>query len=131
MESLRSNISAVLADTHTSTWAFCSAIEESAKCAEEGKPAQMLAQGLREWASYRNSARKEYESIIRSAQDQIQNIDENRSIYFSCNHDRVNEYNAKAETQLEIVRTVAYIIGLTGEQLQSLFAVVTKLEFKK
>ena len=131
MKSLIDNITAVIADTHTSTWAFCSAIEDSAKYFEEGKPAQMLAQGLREWASYRNSARKEYESIIRSAQDQIQNIDDNRSIYFGVNDDRVNEYNAKADTQLEIVRTVAFIIGLTGEQLQSLFAVVTKLEFKK
>ena len=91
----------------------------------------MLAQGLRDWASYRQSARKEYESIIKQSQNAISDIDNNQSIWFQLDSDRIKEYNAKADTQVEIVRTASYIIGLSNETLGQLFTIVSNLQFSK
>lgn len=120
---------------HKSVWGFCSAIEDTAtyegSTELSSRAISMLVQGLREWASYRQSARKEYESLIKQSQDAISNIDSNFSIHFDVDSDRVKEYNAKAATQVEIVRTASYIIGLSSETLAKLFAVVTTLQFAK
>lgn len=120
---------------HKSVWGFCSAIEDTAtyegSTELSSRATSMLVQGLREWSSYRQSARKEYESLIKQSQDCISNIDSNHSIYFDVDSDRVKEYNAKAATQVEIVRTASYIIGLSNETLAKLFAVVTTLQFAK
>jgi hypothetical protein len=125
-------IEIALLEEHRSVWAFCSAIEiDGVTTDPQVRATMMLSQALREWASYRQSARKEYESIIKSAQNQIDNIDANQSIYFGVDADRVREYNAKAETQVEMARTACYIIGLSNETLGKLFATVTTLQFAK
>jgi hypothetical protein len=127
-----SQIEIALLEEHRSVWAFCSAIEiDGVTTDPQVRATMMLSQALREWASYRQSARKEYESIIKSAQNQIDNIDANQSIYFGVDADRVREYNAKAETQVEMARTACYIIGLNNETLGKLFATVTTLQFAK
>ena len=131
MSSLVKTIETVLDQEHKSVWGFCSAIEDSGKYEEDSRSCSMLAQGLREWSSYREQARKEYESLIKQAQDAISNINSNYSIHFDIDSDRVKEYNAKAATQVEIVRTASYIIGLNSETLAKLFAVVTTLQFNK
>lgn len=131
MESVTKKIQALLEQEHTSVWAFCSEIEDAAKYFEEGKPCQMLASGLREWAYYQEQARKEYESIIKQAQDQIHFIDENLQTHFDINADRVKEYKEKAAKELKVVLTVSYIIGLDNDTTKALFALVTKLQFGK
>jgi hypothetical protein len=131
MSSLNKTIEAVLDQEHSSVWAFCSAIEESGKYLEDSRSCSMLAQGLREWASYRQSAHKEYESMIRRAKINIENLEGNFTIHSEVDADRVQEYNAKSLTQVEIVRTASYIIGLSHEAQAELFATVTKLQFNK
>ena len=122
----------LLQETHKSVWAFCTAIEETAKYDEDTRSTAMIAQGLREWASYRESARKEYEALIKQAQEQIRKIDHNNTIWDRyMDTDRVDGYNAKADTQVEIVRTACYIIGLNNESLGELFSIVTALQFNK
>jgi hypothetical protein len=131
MATLKTNIETAVLKEHKSVWAFCSALEECTKYHEDARSAGMLAQGLRDWASYRQSARKEYESIIKQSQNAISDIDNNQSIWFQLDSDRIKEYNAKADTQVEIVRTASYIIGLSNETLGQLFTIVSNLQFSK
>lgn len=131
----KTNIEWELLKEHKSVWQFCSALEDHATYEGDTNPTSraitMLVQGLREWASYRQSARKEYESIIKQSQNAMNDIDNNQSIWFQLDSDRVKEYNAKADAQVEIVRTASFIIGLTNETLGELFSTVTKLQFNK
>ena len=131
MSSLNKTIEAVLEQEHKSVYGFCSAIEDSGKYEEDSRSCSMLAQGLRQWASYREQARKQYETLVRQAQDKINDIDNNQTLFWELDSDRAKEYNVKADTQVEIVRTVSYIIGLSNETLTQLFATVTKLQFNK
>jgi hypothetical protein len=118
---------------HRSIWYFCEALEvEGQNTDPQVRATRMLSQALREWASYRESARKEYESLIKQAQEQIKKIDSNHSIWDRyMDTVRVDGYNAKSETQVEMARTASYIIGLSNETLGELFALVTKLQFNK
>jgi len=129
------HINAVILKEHTSVWAFCSKLEDVGVYTEQQTMGEravgMLVQGLREWASYRQSARKEYESLMRQAQDKINDVDNNQSIFWELDSDRVKEYNAKAAAQVEIAQTASYIIGLNNETLKQLFATVTTLQFAK
>ena len=132
MSSLVKTIETVLDQEHKSVWGFCSAIEDSGKYQEDSRTVAMIAQGLRQWSSYRESARKEYESLIKRAEEQIKKIDSNFDLFDRyMDTDRVNGYNAKADTQVEIVRTACYIIGVNNETLGKLFATVTTLQFSK
>lgn len=121
-----------LLEEHRSVWAFCSALEvEGQNTDPQVRATQMLAQGLREWASYRESAHKEYQSMIRRAKINMENLEGNFTIHSEVDADRVQEYNAKSLTQVEMVRTASYIIGLSHEAQAELFATVTKLQFNK
>lgn len=131
MSSLVKLIEAELHQEHKGVYGFCTAIEETAKYAEDSRATAILAQGLREWASYREQARKQYETLARQAQDKINEIDNNQTLFWELDSDRAKEYNVKADTQVEIVRTASYIIGLSNETLTQLFAIVTKLQFNK
>jgi len=117
---------------HKSVYAFRAALEIDGEATDpQVRATSMLAQGLREWVSYREQARKEYESLMKQSQDKINDIDNNQTIFWELDSDRVNEYNAKAATQVEVVRTASYIIGLSNETLGKLFAIVTTLQFSK
>lgn len=133
MQTAMKQMEAALLQEHKSVWAFCGSLEVDSENSYEAevKASHMMSQALRDWARYREFARKEYEAVIKSAQDAIKNIDNNQSIYFGINADRVAEYNAKADTQVEMARTAAYIIGLSNEKLGDLFAIITALQFKK
>jgi hypothetical protein len=124
-------IEEALLQEHQSVWAFCAALQvEGQNTDPQVRATMMLSEAVREWSSSRQFARKEYEIITKCAQEQINNIDNNFGIYFDVSTDRVQEYNAKALTQVEIARTASYIIGIDLETLGKLFAVATTLRFK-
>lgn len=129
------HINAVILKEHTSVWAFCSKLEDVGVYTEQRtigeRAVGMLVQGLRDWASYREQARREYESLMRQAQDKINDVDNNQTIFWELDSDRVKDYNAKAEAQVAITQTASYIIGLNNETLKQLFAIVTTLQFAK
>jgi hypothetical protein len=119
---------------HESVWSFCSALENTAThedAMEASRAVSMLVQALREWSSHRQSARNEYKSLMQTAQNRIDDIDNNLTIWYDMDTDRVKDYNTKAAIQVEIVTTAAYIIGLEGDTLKHLFAIITNLSFKK
>ena len=120
---------------HKSVWSFCSALEDTATYEGDmevcSRAVSMLVQGLREWSSHRQSARNEYKSLMQTAQHRIDDIDNNYSIWFDIDTDRIKDYNTKAAIQVEIVTSASYIIGLENETLKHLFAIITNLSFKK
>jgi hypothetical protein len=125
-------IEEALLQEHQSVWAFCTALEVDGNTTDpQVRATSMLSNAIRDWAQQRRYARKEYESIIKCAQEQINNIDNNFSIYFDVSTDRLQEYNAKALTQVETARTASYIIGIDLETLGKLFAVATTIDFGK
>jgi enoyl reductase-like protein len=125
-------IEIALLEEHRSVYALCSAIEiDGVTTDPQVRASFMISQGLREWASCRQSARKEYESLMRQSQDKINDIDNNQTLFWELDSDRVKEYNAKADKQVEMITAVSYIIGLSNETLKQLFATVTTLQFGK
>lgn len=128
MDTLKSKIEEAVLGEYDGVWKFCRALEiEGIDTDYEVRASWMLTQALKEWSSSRNYARKQYEDIKRQADINIGCIDDNQSIYFEINPDRVKEYNAKANAQVEIIKGIAYIIGLENETVQALFAVATKV----
>ena len=127
MKTLKSKIEQAVLGEYDGTWEFCRALDiEGDDTDPEVRASWMLTQALKEWRYSRNYARKQYEDIKRQADINIGCIDDNQSIYFEVNPDRVKEYNAKATAQVEVVKAVAYIIGLENETVQALFAALTK-----
>ena len=63
---------------------------------------------------------------MRACTNNIKTIDNNETINWEVDSDRVKEYNAKATAQFGIASAVAYIIGLENETVQALFAALTK-----
>ena len=117
---------------HKSLYAFCRAIEIDGVTTDPQVRASFnISQGLREWASCREQARKEYESLIRQSQDKINDIDNNQTLFWELDSDRVKDYNAKADKQVEMITATSYIIGLKNETLKQLFAIATTLQFAK
>jgi len=128
MDTLKSKIEEAVLGEYDSIYKFCRAlVTEGDDTDPEYRTASMLAEALREWSSSRDYARKQYEDIKRQADINIGCIDDNQSIYFEINPDRVKEYNAKANAQVEVIRGIAYIIGLEANTMQALFAVATKV----
>jgi hypothetical protein len=125
-------IEIALLEEHRSVYAFRSAIEVDGETTDpQVRATMMLGQALLEWASCRESARKEYESLMRQAQDKINDIDNNQTLFWELDSDRVKDYNAKADKQVELITSMSYIIGLKNETLKQLFATVTTLQFAK
>jgi len=128
MNTLKSKIEEAVLREYDSVWKFCGAIEmEGDDTDHEVRASWMITQALKEWSYSRDYARKQYEDIKRQADINIGCIDDNQSIYFEINPDRVKEYNAKANAQVEVIKGIAYIVGLEAKTVQALFAVATKV----
>jgi hypothetical protein len=133
MNTLKSKIEEAVLGEYDSIWKFCRALENGWSLKENdftetvNRTAFLLAQAVRDWSSSRQDARKCYEDIMRACADKIKTIDDNQTIFWEVDADRVKEHNAKATAQVEVVRGIAYIIGLEAETVQALFAVATKV----
>ena len=133
MNTLKSNIEEAVLGEYDSIWKFCRALEND-EAIKEGdftdsvnRTAYLLAQAVRDWSSSRQYARKCYEDMMRSCQNNINTIDNNQTIFWGVETGRVDEHNAKANGQVEVIRGLAYIIGLEANTVQALFAVATKV----
>jgi hypothetical protein len=127
MKTLKSKIEQAVLGEYDSIWKFCRALHiEGDDTDPEVRASWMLQQALSEYSSQRHYARKQYEDIMRACTNNIKTIDNNETINWEVDSDRVKEYNAKATAQVEVVKAVAYIIGLENETVQALFAALTK-----
>lgn len=128
MNTLKSKIEEAVLGEYDSIYKFCRALEmEGDDTDPENRTASMVAQAVREWSSSRQYARKCYEDMMRSCQNNINTIDNNQTIFWGVEAGRVDEHNAKANAQVEVIKGIAYIIGLENETVQALFAVATKV----
>ena len=133
MNTLKSNIEEAVLGEYDSIWKFCRALENEESIKEGdytdlvNRTGYLLAQAVRDWSSSRQYARKCYEDMMRSCQNNINTIDNNQTILWGVETGRVDEHNAKANGQVEVIKGLAYIIGLEAETVQALFAVATKV----
>lgn len=128
MDTLKSKIEEAVLGEYDSIYKFCRALEmEGDDTDPENRTASMVAQAVREWSSSRQYARKCYEDMMRSCQNNINTIDNNQTIFWGVEAGRVDEHNAKANAQVEVIKGIACIIGLENETVQALFAVATKV----
>jgi len=132
MNTLKSNIEEAVLREYDSIWKFCRAIEND-EAIKEGdftdsvnRTAYLLAQAIRDWSSSRQYARKCYEDMMRSCQNNINTINNNQTIFWGLDTGRVDEHNAKATAQIEVIKVLAYIIGLDTDTVSAILTTATR-----
>ena len=127
MDTLKSKIEVAVLGDYNSIYQFCRAFDDRTDGGTEDRTAGLLGGAIREWASAVQSARKEYESIQRACTNNIACLDNTQAIYWEVDADRVAGYNAKATAQIEVIKTLAYIIGLETDTVNAILTTATRI----
>lgn len=123
MDTLKTKIEAAILGEYTSIYKFCRAIDDRTDGGTEDRTAGLLGGAIREWAQCTKDARNEYESIKRACTNNIQTLNATQVIHWEIDATRVAGYNAKAQAQVEIIKTLCYIIGVESATMQAIFTV--------
>jgi len=127
METLKSKIEVAVLGDYDSIYKFCRSFDDWSDGSTEDRTAGLLGGAIREWASAVQSARKEYESIARNCASNIAIIDNTQAIFWEVDSSRVAGYNAKATAQIEVIKTLAYIIGLDTDTVNAILTTATRI----
>ena len=127
MDTLKSKIELAVICKHDSIYKFCRAFDDWSDGSTEDRTAGLLGGAIREWASAVQSARKEYESIQRACANNIACLDNTQAIFWEVDATRVAGYNAKATAQIEVIKTLAYIIGLDTDTTNAILTTATRI----
>jgi len=125
MDTLKSKIEAAVLSDYDSIYKFCRAFDDRTDGDTEDRTAGLLASAIRDWASATQQARQEYESIQRKCTTNIASIDATQAIYWEVDATRVKEHNAKANGQIEVIKVLAYIIGLDTDTVNAILTTAT------
>lgn len=131
MNTLQANIATAVAGEYTSVGRFTNAILEGFSLEDdsaEDRIASQLANEIHAWATNRDYLVKALENSSREALRLVEQIKTNYTINISTDW-RIAEYHEQCTVNEKVISNLCYVAGVNRDQVQAIFATVTKIRF--